>query len=212
MFITFEGIDGCGKTTQSTALEATLRQRGFDVVRVREPGGTGPGEALREILINNSGMETLTELFILCASRMELTRKVIEPALKAGKVVISDRYFDSSLVMQGHACGMEAWVKAQDIIALMNLPQPHATVLLDVDPAVTKTRMETRANLDQFESRVLGYHKRVRRGFLRLAESPEYRERFIVLDGNTDPEALKETIVKKVINRLHEIVPTSFHY
>lgn len=202
MFITFEGIDGCGKSTQIARFEATLRERGVSSVVTREPGGTEIGEAIRKILLDldNTHMVPLAELFLYAADRAQHVREVINPALEAGKWVISDRYFDATTVYQGVVLG-----RHEELIEQLNQEatsgcQPDITFLLDCPAEVglerrTKRGMHDKGE-DRFERKTLDFHIKVRNGYLALAN--KHKHRFKMIDS-TLPE-------DRVARRIMEIV------
>lgn len=177
-FITFEGPEGCGKTTHAASLASRLEREGVVVVRVREPGGTATGEAVREILQHHGAGEPLhpeTELFLFEACRAQLARDVIAPALEAGRWVVCDRFADSTLAYQGYGRGLDLEQLAMlNRIAAGGL-EPDLTFVLDIPPEVGLKRVAVRkaaagnAKRDRFEDENTGFHERVRNGFLDLA-------------------------------------------
>ena len=203
MFITFEGIDGCGKSTQVSRFEATLRERGISSVVTREPGGTKIGEAIRGILLNsdNAHMVPLAELFLYAADRAQHVREVIRPALEAGKWVICDRYFDATTVYQGAILGHH-----EKLIELLNREatlgcEPEITFLLDCPAEVGLQRRTEREmhdkGRDRFERKTLDFHIKIRYGYLALAN--KYRDRFRIIDS-TLPEDQVARKIKEVIS------------
>ncbi len=188
-FITFEGIEGCGKTTQIELLKGYLEKKGLKVLPVREPGGTPIGERVRGILLNSEGdgMAPLTELFLYEACRAELVEKVIAPALKRGVFVICDRFSDSTVAYQGFGRGLKT-----DIVLLNKLASngltPDVTFLLDLDPETGLKRAMKRINSntglkeDRFEKETLDFHKKVRQGFLKIAKDDPKRVKVIDAD------------------------------
>lgn len=182
VLITFEGIDGCGKTTQLELLAAELESLGFDVLRTREPGGTRLGESIREALLDarNDGMFPRAEALLYAAARAQLVEEVIRPALAAGRVVLSDRYVDSSLAYQGY--GRE--LGHNDIIILNAWATDHlfprVTLLFTVDPDVRRSRMK--ADSDRLEGEGEEFFRKVEEGYLQLAN--DHRHRISVIDAN----------------------------
>lgn len=188
-FITFEGIEGCGKSTQIELLKTYLEKKGLKVLPVREPGGTHLGERVRAILLNSEGdgMAPLTELFLYEACRAELVEKVIAPALKSGLFVICDRFSDSTVAYQGFGRGLST-----DIVLLNKLASngltPDVTFLLDLDPEIGLKRAMKRINSksglkeDRFEKESLDFHKKVRQGFIKIAKDDPKRVRVIAAD------------------------------
>jgi dTMP kinase len=187
-FITFEGMDGCGKTTQLRLLAQHLRDAGKAVVETVEPGGTDIGQQIRRILLDpaNSAIHARTELLLYFASRAQNVEQVIRPALADGAVVLCDRFTDSTLVYQGCGRGLEtSTVLELDRIACQGL-KPDATVLIEIDPATSLARARRRnQRTDSSESRIdeesFAFHDRVRRGYRALSESEP--ERFVAIDG-----------------------------
>ena len=190
-FITFEGIDGCGKTTQFHMLGHWLRDQGREVVETVEPGGTGIGQQIRRILLNpeNFELKPRTELLLYFASRAQNVDQVIRPALEAGRIVLCDRFTDSTLVYQGCGRGLDTGAVLElDRIACQGL-KPDTTLLIDIDLntslARAKRRNERTERSGPSESRIddesLAFHERVRMGYLALAAAEP--ERFRVIDG-----------------------------
>lgn len=197
IFITFEGIDGSGKTTQINALIQHLDRAGISYQLFREPGGTEIGEKIRDILLDNNhdNMLPATELLLYSASRYQLTKSRIIPGLKAGKVVICDRFYDSSTAYQGYGRGIDLdFIKRLNAAATDSLV-PDRTFILDISLEERNKRLGNK-NLDRLEQEALDFHKRVRDGFLEMAmQEPE---RFIVLEGNRNPEVLSNEVWKTV--------------
>lgn len=187
-FITFEGIDGCGKTTQLRNLARSLREHGREVDETVEPGGTAIGRQIRKILLDpeNTAIRPRTELLLYFASRAQNVDEVIRPALDAGHIVLCDRFTDSTLAYQGCGRGLDRDVVLDlDRIACRGL-RPDITVLIDIDLETSLARAKRRnERVGQSESRIdeesAAFHERVRRGYLALAESEP--DRFIVVDG-----------------------------
>jgi dTMP kinase len=187
IFITLEGIEGSGKTTQAGLLRDLLIANGFEVVLTREPGGSPIGEKIRQILLDtaNAGMEPLTELFLYEASRTQHVEEVIKPAIAAGKAVICDRFYDASTAYQGYARGIGAAAVADlNLVATRGL-KPHLTVVLDLPVAEGLKRLGR--NLDRIEGETSTFHEKVRRGYIEIARAEP--ERVKVVDGSGSPEA-----------------------
>lgn len=187
-FITFEGIEGCGKSTQVELLKGYLEKKGFKVLPVREPGGTHLGEKVRAILLNSEGegMSPLTELFLYEGCRAELVEKVIVPALKRGAFVICDRFMDSTVAYQGFGRGLPTDIGLLNRLASNDLT-PDITFLLDLDPETgLKRAMKRISNTvlkeDRFEKESLDFHKKVRQGFLKIATENPKRVKVIAAD------------------------------
>ena len=203
LFITFEGIDGCGKTTQISRFAATLRKRGIPILVTREPGGTEIGQAIRDILldVDNTNIAPLAELFLYAADRAQHVAEVIKPALAANKWVISDRYFDATIVYQGvvleHYDGL---IEVLNREASLDC-QPDITFLLDCPAEVGLERIAKRdqqeKNRDRFERKTLDFHIKIRYGYLALAN--KHKDRFRIIDG-TVAEQLVAKQIREVIS------------
>lgn len=181
VFITLEGPDGCGKSTQSRMLRDALATAGYDVVRTFEPGGTGIGRRIREIILDtkSSGMCGITEFLLYAADRAQDVHEVIMPALAAGRIVIGDRFFDSSIAYQGYGLGMDVEaVRAVNAIATRGLI-PDLTVLLDIDPATGVARATGDRDADRIEQRKLEFHASVRNAYLQMAADEPGRFRVV---------------------------------
>ena len=180
-FITFEGMDGAGKSTHLANFSEALRQRGHDVIVTREPGGTALGEQLREILLHQK-MSMNTEALLMFAARAEHIAQVIQPALLAGKIVISDRFSDASFAYQGAGRGM-AWEKLQQLETwVQGELQPDLTLFFDVPVDVARERLANNVMLDKFEQEQSDFFERVRAGYhRRVQESPQ---RYAVIDAD----------------------------
>lgn len=193
-FITFEGGEGSGKSTQVRLLARHLESLGHTVRLVREPGGTAVGEAVRRILLDpdHGGMDAYAELMLYEAARAQVVAEVIEPALEAGEVVLCDRFFDSTTAYQGHARGLDLDEIAElNRIATGGLT-PHRTVLLDVDPVLGIERA-TCEGADRLECEDVGFHVRVRAGFLAVAETNP--ERVALIDASGTVEQVRERVL-----------------
>jgi dTMP kinase len=187
LFITLEGIDSCGKTTQAQKLALYLRRMGFSVLLTREPGGDRIAEKIRRILLSktNSEMTDLTELLLYEASRSQLTRRIIQPALKQSKIVVCDRYADSSLAYQGYGRGLNrTMVKDLNRIATSGLV-PDLTILIDVPVKISLGRKDKeKTKKDRLEKEKFEFHQKIREGFLTIAR--QNRKRIRVVDGRED--------------------------
>lgn len=178
-FITFEGSEGCGKSTQSNLLYQYLKRKGFKVVYLREPGGTKISEKIRKILLDsdNHSLTPISEVLLYMASRMQTVSEIIKPALSAGKVVICDRFLDSTLAYQGYGLGMDIkWIKALGKTVTYGI-KPDLTILLDL--AIKQGLKHRQASKDRIERRPLTYHLRVRKGYLELARLEPKRIKII---------------------------------
>ena len=166
IFITVEGGDGAGKSTQLANIKAYMEERGISAVFTREPGGTEIAEKIREIILDpaNEGMEDLTEALLYAASRAEHVRKIIAPALEDGLTVVCDRYVDSSIAYQGYGRGLG------EVVEMINAPAingyiPDLTIFLDLDPEVAMNRISNRGH-DRLETEGSSFHERVHQGYL----------------------------------------------
>ncbi len=202
LFISFEGIDGVGKSTQADELEEFVRSRGFDVVRSFEPGGTELGQEIRHLLLHRKGdVSPRAEALLYAADRSHHVATKIRPALEAGKVVIADRYLDSSVAYQG--AGRELETKEIRDLSLWatNGLLPHLTVLLDLDPETARTRRdETGTEPDRLEREKIDFFTAVRSGYLELAANEP--ERFLVVDATKSREEIQQLIRARVAELL----------
>jgi len=206
--ITFEGIEGSGKSTHARLLALALRAEGHEVVEVREPGGTQLGEAIRLLLSRKGGVETMcaqAELLLFMASRAQLVQTIILPALLRGVHVICDRFSDSTAAYQGYARGCDLKLIAQINAFAVQGISPDLTILLDLDLRAGFKRLHCRnrrhgTEKDRIESEGMAFHKRVRNGYLALAK--KMPERFIVIDANRPVKKVHADIWKAVWNVL----------
>lgn len=192
-FITFEGGEGSGKSTQIARLAGRLEAAGVSVRVLREPGGTAVGEAVRALLLDpeHAGLDPVAELLLYEASRAQLVAEVIKPALAAGEVVICDRFYDSTAAYQGFARGVPlARIRELNEIATGGLA-PDRTILLDVEPEVGIERA-TRHATDRLEGESIAFHQCVRHGFLSIAAEQPVRIR--VIDADAAPETIAEAV------------------
>lgn len=197
-FITFEGIDGAGKTTHIDALEQAWRQQGRDVVRTREPGGTPLAEKLRELVLHDI-MDPLTEALLVFSARRDHLQQVIRPALTRGAWVLCDRFTDATFAYQGAGRGFELGVLRQLESWVQEGLQPDLTLLFDLPPSVAAGRLQAARQPDRFEALDAAFFERVRSGYLaRQAAQPE---RFAVIQADAPPEVVaaqvRETIAAK---------------
>lgn len=203
--ISFEGSEGSGKSTQIARLAARLQKSGRDVISTREPGGTEIGEQIRNIIVHNSKGEEMcaeTELLLFTAARAQLVREVIAPALVAGRIVLSDRYLDSSTVYQGIGRNLAADpVNQINRFAVGNV-MPDLTIVIDVPTDVSLARLKQRASdlPDRMERENIDFYKKVREGYLVLAKGMP--ERFIVVDGTKTEDVIEKKIWAEVKARI----------
>jgi len=194
-FITFEGGDGCGKTTQIRLAADFLSCNGFDVLLTREPGGTRIGEKIRALLLDpeNTEMNDMTEMLLYAAARAQIAHEVIEPAIAAGKHVICDRWADSSMVYQGVARGLGEAVRVVNAYAAGALITPDATILLDLEAGEALARADSgKGGRDRIEALGAAYQDKVRGAYLELAAREP--ERFFVIDASGGPEEVQERV------------------
>lgn len=188
MFISFEGIDGCGKSTQARLLAETLRREGHDVLLTREPGGSPGAEEIRRLLVEGAGerWSPETECLLFTAARRDHLERSITPALQRGQTVITDRFADSTRVYQGAARG-ELRALVDQLHAFMIGTEPDVTFVIDIDPATGLARGNARGGTeDRFESLGLGFQEKLAGGFRALAL--EYPDRVRLIDGRGTPQ------------------------
>jgi len=203
MFITLEGPEGSGKTSQIPALAAYLRDAGYEVVVTREPGGTTVGDQIRDVLMNleNVAIVPRTEILLFLAARAQHVESLIRPALQAGKVVLCDRYGDSTLAYQGYG-------HTTDLDTLRSLLdystgglKPDLTLLLDVPVRQGMARKkENETEWNRLDAYTLAFHERVRQGYLALAA--EEPDRWLVIDATQDRDKVQEAMRKAIMDRL----------
>ncbi|MDO6591505.1 dTMP kinase [Loktanella sp. D2R18] len=188
MFITFEGIDGSGKSTQSRLFADHLRAQGRDVILTREPGGSPGAEEIRQLLLtgDTDRWSAETEILLFTAARRDHLEKTIQPALAAGKTVISDRFADSTRVYQGATRG-DLRAMVDSLHRLMIGREPDLTFIIDMDPATALERgLARKSGEDRFEDFGLGFQETLRHGFLALAHAQP--DRCVLVDGNRTPD------------------------
>ena len=203
IFVSFEGLDGSGKSTQISFLREYLESRGLDTAFFREPGGTAIGEKLRTIILDkdNAEMTDNAEALLYAASRTQLINEEIKPALDAGETVICDRYVDSSIAYQAYGRGLGDFVRDINKDAIENC-MPDLTFFIDLKPGEGRKRIEkTGAQLDRLESENNDFHTRVYEGYMAIAEDEP--ERFVVIDGMREREEIFADI-KLAIDKLLE--------
>lgn len=195
-FISFEGIDGCGKTTQIKFLEEYLLKQGYNILVLREPGGTKVGEKVRDILLDkNNFISPVTEMLLYASSRAQLVEEKILPAIEEGKIVLLDRFVDSSYVYQGYArdLGIEK-VKIVNEIATMGI-LPDVTIYIDITPEEAMKRRGKR-EADRLEKESWEFHKKVREGYIKLVK--EFPKRFVFIDGMQELMKVHQDIIDVV--------------
>ncbi|MDR3686661.1 MAG: dTMP kinase [Coriobacteriia bacterium] len=207
VFLTFEGGEGSGKSTQLRTLARRLEAAGLPVRVLREPGGTVVGEAVRALLLDpeHTGLDATAELLLYEASRAQLVADVIEPALAAGEIVICDRFYDSTTAYQGYARGLSLErISELNLTATSGL-MPDRTLVLDIDPVLGIQRA-TRHGADRLEGEGLAFHQAVREGFLAIAERHPARVRLIDASGPSDVVAERVAAALADIPQLAEVL------
>ena len=205
-FITFEGADGGGKSTQVQLAATWLRERGYEVVTTREPGGTVLAEKVRELVLDPAlPLNTTSQTLLYLAARSEHVEKVIKPALNAGKIVLCDRFSDSTLVYQGLAVGKD-WVELEELLRLCCFATaglgPDLTLVLDGRPEVLAQRREQRGVTDRYEEQGLDFQRRLRNGFLTLAQAEPDRVKVLNAEGSV--ETVAQSVQKALAKLLQE--------
>ena len=208
LFVTFEGIEGCGKSTQVGRLAKRLAKAGREVATLREPGGTPIGEAIREVVKHPPGGAPISpdaELLLMNASRAQLVQEVIRPALAKGAVVLCDRFYDSSLAYQGFGRGLDLAKVQQAIDLAVGDTKPNLTLLLDIPLSVSQARVSDRHQStgeiqDQFDESGAKFFERVLDGFHTLAKAEP--ERFRIINGDQSIDTVTEEIWDSIQSHL----------
>jgi dTMP kinase len=209
IFITFEGLDGCGKSTQLTRLSETLSARGFDVVATREPGGTEIGTGIRSILLDSrtAGLSSMTELALMFADRAQHVEEMIQPALQAGKIVLCDRFTDSTEAYQGYGRKLGSELVLSLHRELCHDLWPHLTLLLEseVNASVARARSrneKSESSEGRFEGETAAFFQRVHDGFNRIAKRDTAR---VVRVHSGSIQSVAEEILRTIENKLPQI-------
>jgi len=209
MFVSFEGPEGSGKTTQARLLCKALEAGGLDVVQTREPGGTSIGEQIRDVLhdMANEAMVPKTEVLLYSAARAQHVEEVILPALERGAIVVSDRYAESTLAYQGYGHGLK--LEVLEKIADFATEKIYPDLVIYLDLAVAKglarkrrDRQEGRGEWNRMDQQELAFHRRVREGYLKMARQD--RERWLILDASRSVETLHKAVLDRVRELLAE--------
>ncbi|MCU0641511.1 MAG: dTMP kinase [Candidatus Margulisbacteria bacterium] len=199
MFITFEGPEGCGKSTHSTRLKSYLEGKGERVLLTREPGGTQVGKALRDLLLDRTSvLDDTTEIYLFAADRSEHVSKIILPALKEGKTVISDRFIDSTIAYQIGGRRLP-----EDLVRYLNMVSskgtlPDLTILLDVSPEIGLKRATRNRQADRFEQEVVDFHRRVRARYLAIAAAEPERVKVIETDDKDIDQV--QSLIREIVD------------
>ncbi|WFW29883.1 MAG: dTMP kinase [Wolbachia endosymbiont of Menacanthus eurysternus] len=201
MFITFEGVDGSGKTTQSELLVNYFKKiRGENsVILTREPGGTPLAERVRQILLRgDDDIDSISELLLFISVRYEHVKKVILPALKEGKIVVCDRFIDSTIAYQGYGLGVDLWL-IENLHKLVKIRYPDITFILDIDVQIGLGRVKNR---NKYEKMNINFFNKVRRGFQEIAVRERYRCNIIAEIETKD----SNQVYSKIVNRVADII------
>jgi dTMP kinase len=203
-FITFEGIDGSGKSTQLRLTVEKLSSLGFPVVKTREPGGTVLGEWIREILLDPSvdELDCTTEVLLYASARSQLVKETIKPALERGALVVSERFADSTVAYQGYGLGLPI-----DSITAINAfacngVSPDLTLLFDVDPELARSRIQSR-RVDRIECRDIEYYRRVQEGYLAIARREP--DRVKIMDASVSIEEVKKQVSRIILDFVRRV-------
>lgn len=202
LFISFEGIDGCGKTTHLALLESYLREQGYDPLMPREPGGTALGEKIRPLLLNKADYTICpeSELLLFLASRAQICRELIRPALAEGRLVICDRFMDSSVAYQGYGRGLGPDLVSQFNAFATGGLEPDLTFLLDLDPQLAGQRIGGRQmEANRLDEEGLAFQTKVRQGFLEIAR--QNPDRIVIINTAGDKE-LAQAQIRHAMGRL----------
>lgn len=203
MFITFEGPEGSGKTSQIVLLAAYLQKQGYEVVQTREPGGTSIGDQIRTVLhdVDNGEMQSVTELLLYSASRAQLVRELVQPALATGKIILCDRYADSTLAYQGYGRGLDLdELRLLTRFATGGL-KPHLTLLLDIDVERGLARRQGNGEeMNRLDLEAVSFHQKVRNGYHALVAAEP--ERWVVVDADRPVPTIQKDLREIVMDRL----------
>ncbi len=204
IFVTFEGIDGSGKSTQANSLLRRVQENGYSAVLFREPGGTRISEQIRQILLStkHSEMAVITEVMLYSAARAQLTEEMIIPGLKENDIVVCDRHFDSTIAYQGYGRGISLEFIDALIKEAAKRVWPDITFLVDVDVELAEKRSGTIGRLDRIEMETVEFKEKVIRGFREIASNDS--DRIVVLDGSQEVESLTDIAWEKIESLLRE--------
>lgn len=204
MFISFEGIEGAGKTTLIAALAAELNAVGAGVLVTREPGGTSFGDAVRAIFVDPAAkIDPLAEVFLMNASRAQLVSECIAPLLKTDRIILCDRFFDATVAYQGYGRGLDIDMLIRLSLVATQSIAPDITFLLDIDARTSRERVRQRGAADRLEREDEDFHERVRAGYLELAQR---FDRIVVLDGR-EPTGVLLAQATQIVTRRRYVTP-----
>lgn len=209
MFITLEGPDGSGKSIQIPALAEFIRQKGYEVLTTREPGGTSIGDQIRQVIMNlgNTSMHPRTEILLFCAARAQIVEEVLRPNLERGVVVISDRYADSTLAYQGYGHGVDLNELRRLLDFVTGGLKPDLTFLLDVDAETgLKRRQSCGGEWNRLDAYTMSFYKCVRDGYRELVKEEPLRWK--VIDASQTPEMVQSSLRQAILEKLE---PTTTH-
>lgn len=203
IFITLEGVEGAGKTTQLEHLKQHLRKTGYQAVFTREPGGTELGENIRGVLLDSpQEIEPAAELFLFISCRIQLLQQVILPALKAGKIVVCDRFSDATMAYQGSGRGIsKELISKADHLATSGI-KPDLTILLDIAPEEGLARLRSRKDTNRIDNEDLSFHNRVREGYLSI--SAKEKKRIKIINASQPEEDTRQEIAQLVSSFLED--------
>lgn len=202
LFITIEGMDGSGKTTQINVIKEYMSQKGYNVVLTREPGGTEISEKIRDLILDsaNTKMSEVAEMLLYAAARAQVVAQLIRPAIEAGNIVICDRFVDSSYAYQGFGRGIDFDTIADVNRAAVDGMMPDITFFIDISPEIALKRRMASTGADRIEKEHMEFHMKVYSGYKRLAAL--YPERIKTIDGNRGVEEIAEDILKWLDEKL----------
>ena len=200
LFITFEGADGSGKTTQFRLFAKFLEEKGYKVLTTREPGGTPISEKIRDIILDPANMEMsdMTEALLFAASRAQHVSQLIRPAVENGTIVLCDRFMDSSIAYQGYARGLGDCVRVINEYAVQGM-QPDLTFFLDLSPEDGRKRNIAAGKADRMEKQDIAFHDKVYEGYKQLAQI--YSQRYVIIDASGTKEEVQERIRRSFFER-----------
>lgn len=200
IFITFEGVEGCGKSTHSRLIYGYLKRKGYPCLYTKEPGGTKVGDRIRKILLDpeNRSLDNITELFLFEANRSQLVNEMIRPALKRKMIVISDRFFDATMAYQGYGSRLNKKTIGRMNDLATGGVRPDLTIILDIETKKGLYRAARRRRRDRMEKKSLSYHNRVRRGYIDIAKKEPRRVKLIATRKRI--EQTQELIKSEVLN------------